>query len=580
MTSPKQPPPILPGLPADLGDPAAIDSWYTAWNQWISEEASKQGWSWLKPMTPAMLHEIVEQEKQRRAVVGARNTHNNDLIAARTELDEVESRLRTSDPSFEAKRRILLPVLIPLFKRVPPAQWRELYEVAHSQLRLFESQTEDAYQREVEIAKAAIRNLESQYRANDPDFVKKDALLKTVLLPVMKNMHATRWIYAYQQSYANINLPQHSPPESGAASTDIALIGPDGVRRIFGDENRATEYLNSLPTEDGVVIVGGPPSCWLNITGLSQLISDVGAPHSNYSDIKTKIAYEFTRAGYERWRSALYQVFVDVRSKVEASISPQSPFSAEWERQYRNWLLGECWVRGVQNYLDGHIDFESLRHLVRREIEAKRMMPTHYFCHWVRDYFTSENGDYDLLPHDVERVKRFTASILRGDQSAFERRKREQEERWYVADEEGRKKEAVREARERLKRSIDGGDLIAYRKKMDVKRAWLDRLLLGCWLALFAIIAVVVAEVAKTFHSHGYPWWKVFTAMIVIFVGACVVGKVMEWVSSAMWWRLGGKKFRFEALLAWMINNDMPSRSQAMLEKKSVITGWEGRQSS
>lgn len=569
MTDPNQPPPLLPELPVDLSDPTAIDSWYTAWNQWIADEASKRGWSWLKPMTPAMLHEVVEQEKQRRAAVGAQESYNNDLIAARSALEEVESRLRASDPSYKAKRRILLPVLAPLLKAVPPAKWRELFDVAYSQFSLYESQTAEAYQREVELARAAIRNLESQHKENDPDFEEKNALLRTILAPAMRNMHASRWVYAYQQAYANINLPQRSPSAYRTAPPDIALIDSDGVRRIFADEDKAKEYLSNLPSpnQDRVVFVGGPTTCWMNVTGLSGLVSAVGAPHNNFPKIKTRIDYEFRRAGYEMWRSALHQVFFDMRSKVEAEISPTSTLGAEWESQYRKWILGECWIRGTPNFLDGHIDFEALRRVVRREIESKRMKPDHYLCNWVREYFASEYGDYDLLPHNMKRVKRFTASILRGEQSELERR-------WRATDEEDQQKKAIYDARQRLKESVDGGDIIAFHKK---KQRTYDRyafVVVGCFLALYALIAVVVSEVAATFFSIRYSWWKVLSAMIVTLLGAYLIDKAVESAVAAITWRLGRRKLRFKELLEWMISNDMPTRSEALSYFEETQRGW------
>ena len=140
-------PPALPELPADLDDLVALDNWYEACNKWISDEASKRNWSWFKPLTPALLHEIVENEKRRRASAGA--VESTDGLAAaqsdpdgrrereeaRVALNELEQRLIAQDSAYRAKLDLLLPILKPIFKNLPPPQWESIFLEAYKAVR-------------------------------------------------------------------------------------------------------------------------------------------------------------------------------------------------------------------------------------------------------------------------------------------------------------------------------------------------------------------------------------------------------------------------------------------------------------
>jgi hypothetical protein len=86
----------LPRLPGDLDDLVALDNWYCEWNAWIADEALERNWPWLKPITPAMLHEIVEGEKQLRAD-RACGHQRKDYAKARADLNLLEAHLRATD---------------------------------------------------------------------------------------------------------------------------------------------------------------------------------------------------------------------------------------------------------------------------------------------------------------------------------------------------------------------------------------------------------------------------------------------------------------------------------------------------
>lgn len=140
------PDPPLPRLPVDLDDQVSLDNWYCTWNAWIAVEAGKRKWPWFKPMTPAMLHEIVESEKRRRAggaagrdneeFTDAQNDrkHQRELTEARTALTELEYKLAAQDPAYQTKRTLLVPILRPILKDLPPARWAPTFQQAYDAL--------------------------------------------------------------------------------------------------------------------------------------------------------------------------------------------------------------------------------------------------------------------------------------------------------------------------------------------------------------------------------------------------------------------------------------------------------------
>jgi hypothetical protein len=122
-----------PELPENLDDLGALDVWYTAWNEWISTEATKRNWPWLTPMTPATLHEIVESEKRKRA---GEAEHQRELSEARAALTALGNRLAEQDPAYEKKCAILVPILKPILRDYPPAKWVQVFENAYGNLIL------------------------------------------------------------------------------------------------------------------------------------------------------------------------------------------------------------------------------------------------------------------------------------------------------------------------------------------------------------------------------------------------------------------------------------------------------------
>jgi hypothetical protein len=196
---------LLPQLPANLDDSAALDRWCREWNAWIATEAVKPNWSWLKPITPDMLREIIDEEKQLRADI-ARGYQQVELATARSDLNALETHLRATDPQFEAKRVLLVPILRPIFRHIPPANWKPLFEQAYARLQVPTAASSEE-QRELEDARKALNTLEDQLKTRDPDYQVKRALLVPVLQPLFKQIPPSKWLASFEEAYAGIRLP-------------------------------------------------------------------------------------------------------------------------------------------------------------------------------------------------------------------------------------------------------------------------------------------------------------------------------------------------------------------------------------
>jgi hypothetical protein len=213
----------LPQLPADLDDPAALDRWYCEWNAWMANEATTRNWPWLKPMTPAMLHEIVEREKKRRSNTD-HSTPQEEYLAARDELNALDTHLRATDSQYEAKRMLLVPILQPIFKHIPRSNWRELFEQAYARTQVpVGSPTQDP-QRDLAEGRDALTALENRLRVQDPAYETKKALLVPILKPIFAQIPPSKWATAFENAYVQTRVPADPTTSHEARPTEVTPI--------------------------------------------------------------------------------------------------------------------------------------------------------------------------------------------------------------------------------------------------------------------------------------------------------------------------------------------------------------------
>lgn len=70
------------------------------------------------------------QESQRQAQAA------QELDNARQGLSQLEQNLQASDPSYEAKKAILVPALKPVFAAIPPSQWVQKFQEAYRNIKV------------------------------------------------------------------------------------------------------------------------------------------------------------------------------------------------------------------------------------------------------------------------------------------------------------------------------------------------------------------------------------------------------------------------------------------------------------
>jgi hypothetical protein len=59
-----------------------------------------------------------------------------ELETARVDLNTLETQLMATDKDFAAKKKLLIPVLQPLFQTIPPSQWKEKFQLAYKNCKV------------------------------------------------------------------------------------------------------------------------------------------------------------------------------------------------------------------------------------------------------------------------------------------------------------------------------------------------------------------------------------------------------------------------------------------------------------
>lgn len=66
----------------------------------------------------------------------AQQTAERELDEGRTALNQLEATLRQTDPQYDAKKAQIVPILKPLFKTIPPSQWKTAFTEAYRQVQV------------------------------------------------------------------------------------------------------------------------------------------------------------------------------------------------------------------------------------------------------------------------------------------------------------------------------------------------------------------------------------------------------------------------------------------------------------
>ena len=94
--------------------------------KWASEIARTRNGQQFR----TQLQQSVQQEQT------AVQRQQQELASAREGLNAIEASLKQTDPQYDAKREALVPILQPLFKTIPAAQWGQAFQAAYQNLKL------------------------------------------------------------------------------------------------------------------------------------------------------------------------------------------------------------------------------------------------------------------------------------------------------------------------------------------------------------------------------------------------------------------------------------------------------------
>lgn len=72
------------------------------------------------------------QQRQQQTQEQAQAEHNQ----AKADLNAFDAKMRLEDPLYDAKRKLIVPILQPIFKTLPKSQWAQAYQQAYAQARV------------------------------------------------------------------------------------------------------------------------------------------------------------------------------------------------------------------------------------------------------------------------------------------------------------------------------------------------------------------------------------------------------------------------------------------------------------
>lgn len=76
----------------------------------------------------------INDGQRRRQQTEAQATQDHEQ--AKADLNAFDTEMRGKDPLYDAKRKLIVPILQPLFKTIPKTQWAEAYKNAYAQARV------------------------------------------------------------------------------------------------------------------------------------------------------------------------------------------------------------------------------------------------------------------------------------------------------------------------------------------------------------------------------------------------------------------------------------------------------------
>jgi hypothetical protein len=329
--------PACPHLPADLDDPVALDNWTAAWNAWIVNEAVQLQRPLLKEMTPETLAGIVRAEKRARDHLAA-GAQQRELADARNALSTLEVRLRAMDPTYEAKKALLVPILRPIFLQLlTPSKWVTAFEKAYAQTRV------PADDRTPATSRVAIPDkIFEEFNASTPSGQ------RNALLAMLKAIKRCQLLL-------------------------VTVLGKVAVKAAASPH---------LPHAEMVEIADAKKRS--SEMSIERLVKDLTSARTfDIVDARAKVGKAFDAATTSDQRARVLAIFKEVMDEGERQLVSQGnqtqlleDFRKARAQDYKIFIAQECTV-GLDSPGGGDISIELLMTVTNREIAASRMTEGH-----------------------------------------------------------------------------------------------------------------------------------------------------------------------------------------------------------
>jgi uncharacterized protein len=134
----------LDGRGVDKNPAEAVQLWRSAAEQGLATAQCSLAWMYAtgttvtKNLPEALKYykRAAEQGSEDGAKGVTRVEHEIDLLIARSALNALEDRLSVQDAAYAAKKALLMPILKPIFKHLPPPKWLAAFEEAYANVQL------------------------------------------------------------------------------------------------------------------------------------------------------------------------------------------------------------------------------------------------------------------------------------------------------------------------------------------------------------------------------------------------------------------------------------------------------------
>jgi TPR repeat protein len=339
-------------------------------------------------------HEIAQRELP--AYI-SQSGEQQELTEARSALSAIEVRLRATDPTYEAKKALLVPILKPIFAQMPPAKWAAAFEQAYEQTRVPADDRTPATSR-VEIRDKIFEEFDASSSSDQRSALLAafKATMDIVESHLAKN-GTERQLAEFREARAD-DYTKLLVKESTVDGTVEGTISPEAFMAVTNREIAAGRMTPDDPIRQLAVKAAAAPHLShadslaqeeakkRSDAAIQSLANDLtSAKNFNVADARAKIQKAWAATTTSDQRGRVLAIFKVVMDEAEQRLVGQGDDKAELladlqkaRAQYYNlFILEECTVGLDTPVVGGDVSVDMLMSVTNREIAAGRMTEDH-----------------------------------------------------------------------------------------------------------------------------------------------------------------------------------------------------------